>query len=177
MSSARTRWDIVALALAAGGFAGSGSVLLGSIGWRGFWFFNAGLLLLFVLVFAQATAPSRWQVPAAADNSLDGAGVRATLARPGPWLFGVCFVLFSIQWLALMTWLPTFLIETQGRSLAGASLLTALIVSVTALGAIAGASLMHRGAVRWLRHEGRPFAGAPALVHEYGTTFRGSRPD
>ena len=61
-----------------------------------------------------------------------GAGVRATLARPGPWLFGVCFVLFSIQWLALMTWLPTFLIETQGRSLAGASLLTALIVSVTA---------------------------------------------
>ena len=106
-----------------------------------------------------------------------GAGVRATLARPGAWLFGVCFVLFSIQWLALMTWLPTFLIETQGRSLAGASLLTALIVSVTALGAIAGASLMHRGAVRWLRHEGRPFAGAPALVHEYGATFRGSRPD
>ena len=49
-----------------------------------------------------------------------------------------------------MTWLPTFLIETQGRSLAGASLVTALIVSATALGAIAGAAFMHRGADRWL---------------------------
>ena len=59
-------------------------------------------------------------------------------------------MLFSIQWLALMTWLPTFLIETQGRSLAGASLFTALIVSVNALGVVAGASLMRRGAARWL---------------------------
>ena len=124
--------------------------LLGSIGWRGLWFLNAGLILLFLLAFAQATAPRRWQVPTATGATADGAGVRATLARPGPWLFGVCFVLFSIQWLALMTWLPTFLIETQGRSLAGSALLTALIVSVTALGAVAGASLMHRGAARWL---------------------------
>ena len=124
--------------------------LLGSIGWHGLWFLNAGLILLFLLAFAQATAPRRWQVPTATGATADGAGVRATLARPGPWLFGVCFVLFSIQWLALMTWLPTFLIETQGRSLAGSALLTALIVSVTALGAVAGASLMHRGAARWL---------------------------
>ena len=126
------------------------TALLGSIGWRGLWFLNAGLILLFLLAFAQATAPRRWQVPAATGAALNGAGVRATLAQPGPWLFGVCFVLFSIQWLALMTWLPTFLIETQARSLPGAALLTALIVSVTALGAVAGASLMHRGAARWL---------------------------
>ena len=49
-----------------------------------------------------------------------------------------------------MTWLPTFLIETQGRSLAGAALFTALIVSFTGLGVVAGASLLHRGASRWL---------------------------
>ena len=49
-----------------------------------------------------------------------------------------------------MTWLPTFLIETQGRSFASSALLTALIVSVTALGTVAGASLMHRGAARWM---------------------------
>ena len=49
-----------------------------------------------------------------------------------------------------MAWLPTFLIETQGRSLAEAALLTAFIVSMTALGAAAGAWLMHRDAARWL---------------------------
>ncbi|MCY4564099.1 MAG: hypothetical protein OXE40_06400 [Gammaproteobacteria bacterium] len=59
-------------------------------------------------------------------------------------------MLFSIQWLALMAWLPTFLIETQNRSLGAAALFTALIVSFTALGAVTGASLMHRGATRWL---------------------------
>ena len=126
------------------------TALLEPLGWRGLWFLHAGLILLYLLAFAWATAPRRWQAPAVTRAALDVAGARATLARPGPWLFGACFVLFSIQWLALMAWLPTFLIETQGRSLAGAALLTALIVSMTALGAVAGAWLMHRGAARWL---------------------------
>ncbi len=126
------------------------TALLDWIGWRGLWFLNAGLILLFLLTFAWGTAPRRWRAPTVTGAAPDGAGVRVTLLRPGPWLFGTCFVLFSIQWLALMTWLPTFLIETQGRSLASAALFTALIVSVTALGALAGASFMHRGAARWL---------------------------
>jgi len=142
------------------------TAVLDSIGWRGLWFLNAGLVLLYSLVFGWRTAPRRWHPLTAVGADADdtggraaqsrpgpwkfGAGVRATLSRPGPWLFGVCFVLFSIQWLALMTWLPTFLIETQGRSLAGASLFTALIVFVTGLGVVTGASLMHRGAARWL---------------------------
>ena len=123
---------------------------LGLIGWRGLWFSNAGLILFFLIAFAWQTTPVRWEVPSITGAANDDAGVYTTLSRPGPWLFGMCFVLFSIQWLALMTWLPTFLIETQGRSLANAALFTAFIVSVTAIGAIAGASLMHRGAERWL---------------------------
>ena len=126
------------------------TAFLASIGWRGLWFLNAGLIVIFLLAFTWGAGPWRWRPPAVAGVAAGGAGVRATLARPGPWLFGACFVLFSIQWLALMTWLPTFLIEAQARSLAGAALLTALIVSTTALGALAGASLLHRGAARWL---------------------------
>ena len=142
------------------------TAVLDSIGWRGLWFLNAGLILLYLLAFGWQTAPWRWHPFAGIDTEADGAGgratrprrgprrfgagVRATLSRPGPWLFGGCFVLFSIQWLALMTWLPTFLIETQGRSLAGAALFTALIVSFTGLGVVTGASLMHRGAARWM---------------------------
>ena len=59
-------------------------------------------------------------------------------------------MLFSIHWLALMTWLPTFLIETQGRSLTGTALLAALVVVSTAIGSVAGGWLMHRQAARWL---------------------------
>ena len=126
------------------------TALLEPLGWRGLWFLHAGLVLLYLGAFGWGTAPRRWQAPAVGGAASDLTGARATLARPGPWLFGVCFVLFSIQWLALMAWLPTFLIETQGRSLAEAALLTAFIVSMTALGAVAGAWIMHRDAARWL---------------------------
>ena len=141
------------------------TAVLDAIGWRGLWFLNSGLILLYALAFGWWTAPRRWQPLMVADAAAEGAGrratrpppgpwkfgagARATLSRPGPWLFGTCFVLFSIQWLALMTWLPTFLIETQGRSLAGAALFTALVVAVTGVGVVTAASLMRRGAARW----------------------------
>ena len=126
------------------------TLLLGTIGWRGLWFLNAGIILLFVFAFGWGVSPRRWRMPPGAAATFDGVSVRATLVRPGPWLFGACFVLFSIQWLALMAWLPTFLIETQGRTLAGAALVSALVVFTTAIGAAAGAWFMHRGVARWL---------------------------
>ena len=123
---------------------------LGSIGWRGLWFVNAGIVLLFVFVFAWGASPRRWHSPAVTGGAFDGEGARATLARPGPWLFGACFVLFSIQWLALMAWLPTFMIETQGHSLTEAARLAALVVLSTAVGSVAGGWFMHRRIARWL---------------------------
>ena len=173
--AAATRTEVRRLALGAWGtYMPVGMALslviataaLDTTGWRGLWFLNAGLILLYALAFAWWTAPRRWHPLADAGTATDdagaratrpprgpwkfGAGARATLSRPGPWLFGSCFVLFSIQWLALMTWLPTFLIETQGRSLAGAALFTALVVAVTGVGVVTAASLLRRGAARWL---------------------------
>ena len=126
------------------------TALLEPLGWRNLWFLHAGLILLFLLVFAWGAAPGRWRSPAAGGGAFDRAGIGATLARPGPWLFGACFLIFSVQWQALMAWLPTFLIETQARSLAGAALFTALFVLATALGSVASAWLIHRGIARWL---------------------------
>ena len=119
------------------------------IGWRGLWFVNAGLILLFVLVFLRGAAPGRWRPPAVSGGGFDGAGARAILARPGPWLFGASFAIFAVEWQALMAWLPTFLIETQGRSLDAAALFTALFVLVTAVVSVACARLLQRGAARW----------------------------
>ena len=49
-----------------------------------------------------------------------------------------------------MTWLPTFLIETQGRSLTSASLFAALVVFFNVFGNVAaGWMMMRRGAPRW----------------------------
>jgi len=126
------------------------TALLEPFGWRGLWFLNAGLIVLFLLGFAAVAAPGRWQAPVRAETTLDREGVRATLARPGPWLFGACFVIFAVQWQAIMAWLPTFLIETQARSLTGAALFTALFVLATAAGSVASAWLMQRGIARWL---------------------------
>ena len=122
---------------------------LETIGWRGLWFLNGGIILLFVLVFLRGAAPGRWRAPTAAGGGFDAAGARATLARPGPWLFGLSFAIFAVEWQALMAWLPTFLIETQARSLTGAALFTALFVLVTAAVSIACAMLLQRGIARW----------------------------
>ena len=122
---------------------------LEAIGWRGLWFLNGGIVLLFVLVFLWGAAPVRWRAPAVSGGGFDRAGVRATLARPGPWLFGLSFAIFAVEWQALMAWLPTFLIETQARSLAAAALFTALFVLVTAAVSIACARLLQRGIARW----------------------------
>ena len=147
------------------------TALLEPIGWRGLWFLNSGLILLFVLVFLWGAAPGRWQAPAVRGGSFDGAGVRATLARPGPWLFGASFAIFAVEWQALMAWLPTFLIETQASELAGAALFTALFVLVTALGSVACAGLIQRGrralaaAGNYLRRHGSLRGGALRAVH------------
>ena len=49
------------------------TAVLDSIGWRGLWFLNAGLILLYALAFARWTAPRRWHPLADAGTAGDGA--------------------------------------------------------------------------------------------------------
>ena len=76
--------------------------------------------------------------------------MRETLVRAALWLFGLCFAFYTLQWFAITAWLPTFLIETQGRSAAGAATWGAMVVAANALGNFAAAWLMHRRVPRWL---------------------------
>lgn len=123
--------------------------LLAAVGWRGFWLASAALVALFMAALAWRLRPRCW--PAAFESrALDRRGVRATLVRPALWLFGLCFALYTLQWFAIMSWLPTFLIETQGRTPAGAAVWGAAVVGVNALGNFAAAWLMHRRARRWV---------------------------
>ncbi len=122
--------------------------LLDAVGWRGFWLVGAALAALFGVALAWSLLPRRWPVVFVAE-ALDWSGVGATLSRAALWLFGLSFALYTLQWFAIMTWLPTFLIETQGRSASGAAIWGAMVVAVNALGNFAAAWLMHRRAPRW----------------------------
>ena len=123
--------------------------LLDAIGWRGFWLVSAALVALFMAALGWSLHPRRW--PARFDaQALDWSGVRETLVRAALWLFGLSFAFYTLQWFAIMAWLPTFLIETQGRSAAGAATWGAMVVAANALGNFAAAWLMHRRVPRWV---------------------------
>ncbi len=125
--------------------------LIDPLGWRGIWMLAAGAVLAVALLAAAGTSHRRWpeQPKREPGAAFDWAGVRATLPRRALWLYCGAFVLFTVQWFAVAAWLPTFLTETQGRSALAAALFSALVVATNALGNLAGAWLMHRGAPRW----------------------------
>ena len=57
------------------------TAVLDSIGWRSLWFLNAGLILLYALVFGWLTAPRRWHPLADAGTVGDGTDGRANPRR------------------------------------------------------------------------------------------------
>jgi MFS family permease len=125
-------------------------LLLAQVGWRGLWFANAVVIALYILALAWGTRPARWSAPASGRARFDRAAWGAAFARPGLWLYGACFGLYTIQWFAITAWLPTFLIETEGHSVAAAATIAAIVVAANMLGNFAAAWLMHRGVRRWL---------------------------
>ncbi len=121
-------------------------LLLSTFGWRGLWLANAALALAAALAFWIMTRGLR--LPAAGRRSW--ADVRQSLTLPGPRLLAGCFTCYAIQFFALMSWLPTFLVEELGAPLARAALLTALVVAVNMTGNWLGGWLLHRGVARWV---------------------------
>lgn len=130
--------------------------LLIEIGWRGIWHVNAGLSLLLLAAIA---ARSRGLPPLARHRGADpGRDLKLALTRPGPWLLGACFMTYAAIWMSVMTWLPTFLIEAAGYSLAAAAGVSALIVICNAPSNILAGWLAQRGIGTW------PMVAFPALV-------------
>ncbi len=123
-------------------------LVLPEFGWRGLWQLNAGIAAaVFLLVLVALRQPA---VPS--DEAAPGrlwADLRLTVARPGPWVLSLSFAMFGTQFATLTTWLPTFLIEVQGRTTAEAASMTAAVASLTVVGAFAGAWVLGRGVQRW----------------------------
>ncbi len=114
--------------------------LLGDwIGWRGLWLGMGGLLLLFALALLLTGNE-------AAPQHRRGFQLSA-LRQVGPWLLAGCFALYTLQWFAIITWLPTYLREA---GFSAGSHGTVLVVLANVLGGLGATLLMQRGIARWL---------------------------
>ena len=125
-------------------------VLLEPLGWRGFWWVVAGLTLLWALVVWLSLRSFH---PPALAQQLElrawFSDLRQTLARPGLWWLACCFSVYSLPWMALMAWLPSYLVEQRGLGVGHAAHLTVLVVAVNVPGNIFGGWLLQRGVLRW----------------------------
>lgn len=115
-------------------------VLLASFGWRGVWvlFAVAGAALAALLA-----AQSRRYAGVRSGTPRSLASIRASLAQPAPWLLGAAFGMCTLQFFAVMIWLPIYLLETRSIDATTSSLLTALYIFVNFLGNFCGGWLMH----------------------------------
>jgi predicted MFS family arabinose efflux permease len=122
-------------------------LLFPAYGWRAVWIlvavFAAGVMALLAIQSRRFTG-----MQAGTPRSL--ASVRASLAQPVPWLLGIAFAVYTLQFYAVMIWLPTYLLQTRSTDAMTAALLTALFVLANAFGNMMGGWLMHRNNPRGL---------------------------
>jgi MFS family permease len=119
--------------------------------WQGLWQINGGVLVLYGIILFKATADIPFANPS---HSLKlkalGMDILNTVTSPGPLLLALIFVTYALQWLAVMGFLPTLLLEKYGFSRAMASWLTAGMVSLNIFGNLAGGQLLKAGYKRWM---------------------------
>ena len=111
-------------------------------GWRGLWSLLALVAgLCFLLTWRRAPRLAAAPVPS-------GRLLRESLARPGNLAFALLFVFYVSQWVSVMVWLPTFVVDERGVSATTASMLTAFMVLANIPGNLAAGALLARGAPR-----------------------------
>ncbi|MDJ0686599.1 MAG: MFS transporter [Alphaproteobacteria bacterium] len=118
-------------------------------GWRGLWrAAGIGALLGLALLF-WAGGAKRWSDSLRTTApSNPWADAKLTITSPGPWLLGLCFGSYSLQYLTMMAWLPTYLIEAAGSTSAAAALSVATVTAGNVIGNIAAGMLLARGVKR-----------------------------
>ncbi len=139
-------------------------LLLGGSGWRGLWQVTALVTVIWLVVLAMGTRRDVDKVHHRARDASLARNVRLTVSTFGTWLLALCFGLFTFQWLAVMVWLPTFLIEERGTGSAAAAVMTAVVVAVNVPGNLIAGWLLHRRFPRWLLMAGAAAAMGFAAV-------------
>jgi len=121
----------------------SAPLVLPGTGWRGLWLFHAGLTAVVLVIVLIATRDT------AAQTGAPGRISTEALRRPGPWLLAAAFACYTVQFFAVATWMPSFLVESHGSTPEAAALAGALVVAANIPGCLVGAWLLHRDVARW----------------------------
>ena len=123
-------------------------LILHAGGWRALWVAVAALAAAGAVGMLLSGSSAR-EARVAAKGAPFWKNIRSVSSKQGPWLLGGCFTLYGAQFYAIMTWMPTFMIEQRGMDAREAAALTAVVVAVNGLGNVLGSWLLHRGARPW----------------------------
>ena len=130
-----------------GTFMGIGialSMLLGPLlgSWQGLWLFDSALALIMAIWVG-------WRIPAApamAGTRTDaGQDVRRVPGSRPIWLLAAAFGVYNLQFFAMMSFLPNFLMQRVGLSMAQAGAASAVIMLANAAGNVLGGFSLQRG--------------------------------
>jgi DHA1 family inner membrane transport protein len=144
--------------------------LLSTGGWRGLWIVVAMLAAAAAVAMLLSGSPPSPRCPAL---PRPWTGIRLALAQQGPWLLAACFVLYGSQLYAIITWMPTFMMDERGASPAMAATLTAVVVAVNGLCNVLGGIVLHRRVPPWAVI----VAAGVVMALGAGATFSASLPD
>lgn len=129
------------------GFA-AGGLLLEVISWRMLWVVLAVLTVLLIIPLLRSTPVDPRQP---AENLLQNSGRRiiTTIKTWRPWVAGLAFASYTLQWMAVMGFLPTVFVAADIAPLQ-AALLSAVVGGVNVIGALMAGRLLSNGVP--LRH-------------------------
>lgn len=124
-------------------------VAMAEIGWRGVWILNGFLAIAMIGVLAWKTRNASWTPPDAAAAPVPPLqGLRRCVGLAGPWLLALTFFAYSMQYLSVTAWMPSFLMEARGMEPASAALFAAVVVAANMIGNVAAGLLLGRGLTR-----------------------------
>jgi len=125
-------------------------LVVGLSGWRGLWQANALILLGYALVLMNRTRDlTRTAGGPKTGWRLILEDVWKTATAPGPAVLALIFSTYALEWVTVMGFFPTLLMENRGFQSGSSSVLTAIMVAVNIPGNVMGGWLLQRGWRRW----------------------------
>ena len=124
-----------------------GPVLIGVIGWPGWWWALA-LVSAAAALGVRACLPADPKGVAGRDAPVAAGNWRVrlheTLRAPGPWLVALAFAVYSSQWIAVIGFLPA-IYAGVGVPAGWSAVLTAFAAALNIVGNLTGGRLLQRG--------------------------------
>ncbi len=120
-------------------------LILNTAGWRWLWLVLAAVTVAALVVFLSIKPRAAATKPLIPQNTLSlRRSLSYAVANPGAWCTGLAFGLYAMQFMVVMSWLPTALVEQHGLTVRTASVMTAVVLSVNILGSLAAGRLLKR---------------------------------